>query len=473
MTVKTSVTNIFQGTLPQLLATISGTLFAISDGMTVGWTGPMIPYLISEESHIKTTRYEAEWLESVLLAGAACGLPATMFFTEKIGRKKSLLLASFSVLFAWIAIALATNMIYLFVARFICGMAGNMAFVAAPMYVAEIADQKIRGFLASIIYLMMLTGCLTVYSVGPFAPFYTSCIIGICIALTELAVFSFMPESPYYLLYKNKPDQARKALEYFRSTTNVDAELKEISDAIERQKTEKGRFQDLVIIKSNRKALFIMTALNCGQNFCGVGVIMMNMHLILRDAGSIYMDEATTGILFAVIMLLAATVASFQLDKYGRKLLLISSSILTGFCLVLIAVYFHLKHDGYDIISVSWIPIVSVMLYALTFKIGLGIVPIVITAEVFPAKMKAIGMTIADAMYVIWGIAALQVYQLLYVYGIHVSFYIFGACAFFLAFFTHYYIPETKGKTLEQVQLMLKGEKEINVEKENEIPPIA
>ncbi|XP_018579895.1 facilitated trehalose transporter Tret1 [Anoplophora glabripennis] len=459
MTVKTSVTDIFRGTFPQLFAAVSGTLFAISDGMTVGWTAPMIPYLISEESHIKTTRHEAEWLETALLVGAFCGLPTTMFFTERIGRKKSLLLASFIVLFAWLAIALGNNMIYIFVARFFCGIAGNMAFVAAPMYIAEIADQKIRGFLSSIIYLMMLAGCLIVYCIGPFTPFYTAPILGICIALTELLVFSFVPESPYYLLYKNKPEQARKSLEHFRSTVAVDKEMKEISDAIDRQKTEKGRIQDLFIIDSNRKALLIMTVLNAGQNFCGIGVIMMNLHLILSEAGSIYLDEATTGILFAVIMLVSATGASLQLDKYGRKLLLITSAILTGTCLLIIALYFNLKYDGYNVISVSWIPIVSVMLYAVTFKIGLGIVPIVVTAEVFPAKMKAIGMTIADAMYVVWGIIALQVYQWLYMYGLHVSFYLFAVCSYLLAGFTQWYIPETKGKSLEEIQQILKGRK--------------
>lgn len=419
----------------------------------------MIPYLISEESHIKTTRHEAEWLETALLAGAFCGLPTTMFFTEKIGRKRSLLLASFVVLFAWIAIAFGNNMIYLFVARFFCGVAGNMAFVAAPMYVAEIADQKIRGFLSSIIYLMMLTGCLIVYCIGPYLPFYTSPVLGICIALTELSVFSFVPESPYYLLYKNKPDEAKKALEYFRSNSNVDQEMKEISDAIERQKTEKGRIQDLFIINSNRKALLIMTVLNAGQNFCGIAIVMMNLHLILSEAGSVYLDEATTGIIFAVIMLLSATTASLQLDKYGRKLLLMTSGALTGVCLLTIAIYFHLQYVGYDVVGVSWIPIVTVMSYAATFKIGLGIVPIVVTAEVFPAKMKAIGMTIADAMYVVWGIIALQVYQWLYRYGLHVSFYLFAACSFFLVAFTQWYIPETKGKTLEEIQHVLKGGK--------------
>ncbi|KAJ8954669.1 hypothetical protein NQ318_011359 [Aromia moschata] len=444
---------IFKGTLTQLVAVITGSLFAISDGMTYTWTAPMIPYLISDESHIKTTLHEAEWLETTVMAGACCGLPLTIYLVDKIGRKRSLLLASSTMVVTWTAIALGTNMIYLFVARFVAGMAGDMAFVAAPMYVAEIADKKIRGFLSGLIYLMMLIGCVLMYSVGPYLPFYTAPVIGICVTLLEVVTFSFMPESPYYLFYKNKPEEAKNSLHFFRPKVDTDRELKDISRAIERQKTERGRVQDLILVDSNRKGIVIMTILNGGQHLCAISVILMNLHMILEAAGSIYMESSLAAIVFSVIMLVSAGFASLQVDKYGRKVLLISSSILTGLCLLALAVYFHLKALSYDVLSVSWIPIVSVMVYAAVFKVGLGIVPIVVTSEIFPAKMKAIGMTVADAMYVIGSIVGLQIYQWLYgSYGLYVPFYVFSVCCFLITLFTIAIVPETKGKTLEEIQ---------------------
>ncbi|KAJ8954670.1 hypothetical protein NQ318_011361 [Aromia moschata] len=382
---------------------LPGTLYAISDGMTYGWTAPYIPYLISDESHIQTTKHEAEWLETALLLGSFSGLPLTIYLVDRIGRKKSLLLASFVVLLAWIAIALGNRIEYIFAARYFCGMCGNMAFVAAPMYVAEIADQKIRGFLSSIIYIMMLLGCLVVYCVGPFLPFYVSPIIGGTVAALELLTFSFMPESPHYLVSKNRIEQAKKSIEYFKKNCDVEKELKDISETLERQSTEKGRIIDLILVSSNRKGLLIMTVLNGGQHLCAYTVILMNLHLILESAGSIYLESSLAAILFAAIMLGAACVASFTIDKYGRKALLIFSSVLTGCCLLSIAIYFHLKLIGYDILNISWIPVVSIMVYAAAFKIGIGLVPIVITAEIFPPKLKAIGMTLADAMFIVGG----------------------------------------------------------------------
>lgn len=435
--------------------------------MQYGWTAPVLPILLGPDSPVKTTKSQGELLESMLMIGSFCGLLPTVYFVEKLGRKKSILLSTFVTLVIWIITAVAPSIEYIFVARFFGGSAGNMAFVATPMYIAEIAHQKIRGFLSSIIYLMMLVGILLIYSIAPFIPFYAHCIVGAALVIVELIVFPFMPESPYYLIHKNKKEEARRALKWLRPPgSNVDEELEEIADVVARQKTEKGRPQDLILVASNRKAFMIMALLNGAQHFSSISVMLMNMHSILTAAGSIYIEPSKAAILFSLIMLSSAITASFLMDKFGRKILLIGSSTLTGTCLMVLAVYFSFKNAGYDLAAISWIPIMSTMCYACFFKLGLGMVPIVLTAELFPTKMKAIGMTLADTMYVVGCLLSLQVYQLLgNYYGIQYPFYIFSVCCFIAATFTYFVIPETKGKTLDQIQFLLKGE---NVDKELE-----
>ncbi|KAG5895874.1 hypothetical protein JTB14_012257 [Gonioctena quinquepunctata] len=450
----------FRGTFPQVFAAISGTLFAISDGMTYGWTAPYIPYLISDQSHVKITLFEAEFLETALLVGSFCGLPLTIYLVDKIGRRNSLLLASCVVLLAWIAIAVGNRIEYIFVARFFCGMSGNMAFVAAPMFIAEIADQKIRGFLSGIIYIMMLLGCLIVYCVGPYLPFYVPSIVGGSVAIIELLTFSRVPESPLYLLYKNKPEQALESLKHYKPYTDINKEMDEMVAILEAQQKQKRKLSDLVTMASNRKAIIIMTVLNAGQHLCAYSVILMNLHSILQSAGSIYMDSSVAAILFAALMLIAATFASFRIDHYGRKVLLIFSNVTTGICLLSIAVYFNLKEMGCDVLSVSWIPIVAVMIYGAVFKAGVGLVPIVVTAEVFPTNFKEIGMTLSDAMFIVGGIVALQLYQWLsHDYGLYPPFYLFAAFSFFITIFTVFFVPETKGRSLDEIQAILRGEK--------------
>lgn len=433
---------------------------AISDGMQYGWTAPVIPILLGPDSPVAATEYQTEWLETLLMLGSFSGLSLTIFFVDRIGRKKSLLLSSFVTLVVWIVTAVAPRIEYIFAARAFAGAAGNMAFVAAPMYIAEIADHKIRGFLSSLIYLMMLVGVILIYSIAPYVPIYAHCILGGALVLVELIVFPFMPESPYYLLYKNQPEKARRSLQFFRPNQDVDKELEEIKAAVERQVNERGRPQDLVMVPSNRKAIMIMGLLNWAQHFSSISVLFMNMHVILEAAGSIYIDSSIAAIIFSVIMFLAASTASLSIDRFGRKTLLTVSSILTGLCLLTIAIYFTLKNKEYEVASISWIPIVSIMLYACVFKLGLGMVPIVLTAELFPTKMKAMGMTLADGMYVISSLLSLLIYQKLKDnYGMEYPFYIFSISCFIAAIFTVLFIPETKGKTLEEIQFILKGHK--------------
>lgn len=339
------------------------------------------------------------------------------------------------------------------------GLSGDVAFVAAPMYIAEIADKKIRGFLAGVIYVMMLVGILVVYAVAPFAPFYACSIIGSGFVIIQLVSFPFMPDSPYYLLQKNKAEKAKTHLERLRTGKNVDKELEEIAAAVKRQRSERGRPQDLVLSKSNRKALIIMSVLNAAQHFSSISVMLMNLHSILKEANSEYISFEIAGIMFSAFMLIAATIADFIVDKFGRKGLLISSSLLSGISLLVLAGYFSLKKTGYDVGGISWIPIAAVMMYAAVFKFGLGIIPIVMTAELFPAKVKAMGMTLADFSYLFFGLLSVEMYQrLANAYYLDLPFYIFASSTLLTAVFSWLYIPETKGKTLEEIQYILKGE---------------
>ncbi|CAH0555374.1 unnamed protein product [Brassicogethes aeneus] len=459
MSMVNSAVNLFQGTFTQILTAITCTLPMISDGMQYGWSAPVIPVFQAENSPIKVTKKQLELLESVYIIGAICGITVTIYLVDKIGRKMSLILAATTTLIVWIVIGTANRVEYIIAARFFTGMAGDMAFVAAPMYLAEIADQKIRGFLSSIIYLMMLVGIVVVYVTVPFTPYITTPILGVCINVIGIITYAFMPESPYYLLIKNKPEKAKEALIKFRQSKEVDKEFEEISQSVQREKSIKTKPWDIILVKSNRKAVLIMVVLNGAQHMACISIVIMNLHLILEAAGSIYIQTSYAAIIFSTIMLLSATISSFFMDRYGRKILLIISNILTGFCLLTLSIYFYLKHTGVDVLSVSWIPIVSVMIYAAAFKFGLGLVPIVLTAELFPSNVKALGMTLSDVMYVLFAYISIELYQFLSDnYGIHVPFFLFTACCVFTAAFTYLFIPETKGKTLEQIQVMLKGE---------------
>lgn len=397
-----------------------------------------------------------QWLEISILLGSFFGLPITNYLVDKIGRKISLLLAGCIEIISWTTIAFAPTIDYIIAMRFLFGIASNVLYVAAPMYVAEIADQQFRGVLSILINVIELLGTLTVYSLGPYFSFTVPCFIGAGISAFAFLTFLRMPETPVYLIYKNKHNEAKKSLQFFQPSVDADKELKIIAEVHSRQECEPSRRRDIFLVPSNRKAVLIMGVLNIGQHFSAYSVILMNMHSILQAANSVYMNPECLAILFATLMLIASVVASYQMDKYGRRFLIILSSLLTGICLIMLGVYFHLNYMGYNMLQISWLPIVSVMVYAAVFKIGLGNVPVVIAAEIFSTNHKAFGMTISDAMFLIGGIISIQLYQLLKPIGMFIPFYIFAVCSWLLTLFGFLWMPETKGKTLEEIQQMLR-----------------
>ncbi|XP_045480474.1 facilitated trehalose transporter Tret1-like [Harmonia axyridis] len=451
------IPEMFVGSGPQLLAVLSGTINVVSDGMQYGWTAPSIPLLRSQDSPVKITHSNEIWLEILYLIGGLVGLPISIAFIDVIGRKMTVWISSIIGICGWICIGAGNNVYYLYAGRFLLGITADIAFTASPVYISEIAHQKIRGFLAGLIYLMMLVGIIVIYSIGPWIPIYASAIVGSSLLLVQLIIFPFMPESPYFLIYVNKDKEAEKALKRLRQDKNVSEELNEIKKAVERQKTETGRPQDLFLIKSNRKAATIMMLLNITQHISGVSILIMNLHTILHDAGSDLISPDISAVMFPVLMFISATTATFLVDRCGRKILLTSSGIITTITLLVLAVYFHLKLLGFPTHLYNWVPLAAVMVYAAGVKFGLGIVPIVITAELFPAKVKGMGMAFSDMMYLLSSIISLYLYPWMnQALGIHISFYVFSFFCILCTVMISFYVPETKGKTLEEIQMILK-----------------
>lgn len=431
---------------------------AFSDGMNYAWTSPTVPKLQQSDAPFKIAQGQAVWLEVLITIGGLFGILGTLYLVDKIGRKHTIMLASAFGCCGWILIACARTIYLVFLARFIVGMAADAAFVATPMYIAEMADERIRGRLGGLVYVMMLCGVLTVYSVAPFVPIYACALVGFAATTLQMVSFSFMPESPYYSLVRGDRDAARVSLKWLRLKDDVDDELEAISEAVGRQQAERGQPQDLLLVKSNRKAMIIMTVLNAAQHFCGILVILMNLHTILMKAESVFLTENTTGIIFALLMLVFATLSAVLVDYFGRKFLLTTSALLTSLALFLLAAYFTAKEAGIDTTNFSWLPTFAVMFYAAVYRLGVGLVPIIMSAELFPTSVKAMGMTYADAVYVVFACLVLFVHDCTAkVFGLHVPFFVYAVFSVLTAIFCVVYVPETKGKTLEEIQMLLRN----------------
>lgn len=420
--------------------------------MQFGWPSPAIPKLLLNTSSIPLVKEQAKGVTNFYITGNMCGLLISIVIFTKISRKLSLVTACLPILIGWLGILLSRTSWMLYVARFIGGIGRNMSYIVVPMYIGEIADPNIRGALGSFIHGSMNIGVILVYTLTPYFPFIISPVTGLTLSLLQLLLIYFIPESPYYLLTRNKPKEAKKCLKILRQHSNIDNELNEITQAVERQLVQKSNINQLFKVSSNRRALFILMFLRFVQMFSGVSVMTMHIHSIFREAGGNFAPEKSA-LIYAFLMLFSCFSTMGLMDKYGRKSLMIFSCLTTA--TILISQGMYLYHAAGKI---SWLPLLLIIIYTFAYRIGLGTVPMIMLGELFPTNVKVPGVAIADLIYSLSSLSANVVFQYTEeAFGMFAPFFVFGSVCVFAVMLSIKYIPETSNKTLEEIQMILKG----------------
>lgn len=432
----------------------------VSDGMQFGWPSPAVPKLLSNNSSsFHLNKEQAKWITNFYIIGNICGLLISIMIFKKMSRKASLVTSCLPVLAAWFGILISRKVWMLFLARFIGGIGRNMIYVVVPMYIGEIANPNIRGALGSLIYGSMNVGVILVYTLTPYLALEVSSSVGLALALTQLALVYFIPESPYYLLTRNRLRDAENSLKVLRQTVNVEKELEDLTQAVARQTQQKSQITQLFKVSSNRRALLILLFLRFVQMFSGVSVMTMHIHSIFQEAGGNFPPERSA-LIYGVLMLLSCFCTMGIMDRYGRKSLMIFSCVTTAVVLLSQAAYLYCASR-----EIAWLPLLLVIAYIFTYRIGLGTVPMVMVGELFPTNVKVPGVVISDLVYSLSSLLANVVFQYTEeAFGMFAPFSIFGSVCLVTAILSAKYVPETKNKTLEEIQIILKGKSRINTE---------
>lgn len=423
----------------------------ISDGMQFGWPSPAVPKLLSNDSSVHLTQEEAKWITNFYIIGNMCGLLISIVIFRRLSRKASLACAGLPVLLAWLGIFLSKTSWMLFLARFVGGVGRNMIYVATPMYIGEIAHPEIRGALGSFIYGSMNVGVILVYALTPHHRLEVGILVGLAFALLQLLLLCLIPESPYYLLIKNESSRAERSLTILRQTNNVEKELDDIAQAIARTTATKPNVTELFNVPSNRKALYILVFLRFVQMFSGVSVMTMHIHSVFKAAAGNFTPE-NSALIYGVLMLLSCFCTTGIVDHYGRKPLMVFSCLSTFLILTTLGAYFYVAS------TLAWLPIVLVVAYIFAYRVGLGTVPIVMVSELFPASVKVPGVVLSDLVYSLSSLLANVVFQYTQeAFGICTPFFIFGCICFGAAVVSARIVPETRNRTLEEIQVLLKN----------------
>lgn len=239
---------------------------------------------------------------------------------------------------------------------------------------------RLRGALGAFFQLFLTVGILFIYVVGALTDWVTlSVLSAIFPVLLIIAVF-FIPESPVYLVKQGQRQDAGAALKFFwgrqcdtqTALSNIQADLE--------QATGDARLSDLFTVRSNMMALFISLSLMLFQQFSGINAVIFYAQSIFEAAGST-LPPALCTIIVGVVQVVMTVCSALLIEKAGRRILLLQSSVVMGLCLVMLGIYFMLKEGGTDVTNISFLPLASVVLFIVSFSLGLGPLPWLLMGE--------------------------------------------------------------------------------------------
>lgn len=383
----------------------------------------------------------------------------------RFGRKFTLLMGAIPILIGWLTIAFATNVSALFFGRLFFGFSYGLTFTALPVYLGEIASDRIRGFLSALPSAVTKSGFMFVFSLAPFISIKLMAFIAIVPVCLFVLTFMWLPESPYYFLGRNNRSEAKNSLQRLRRSTDVEVELDMMEVIVRKSEDNQGTWSEILSV-DNRKGLLAALGIAAIIPMSGSSAITDYSQMIFEKINS-NMDAVEASIILAAVQLIAAVLGNCVVDVIGRKPLLLFSSMSMGICTSVVTIYFYMDRNGYDVSDLGWIPITVLMVFQIGFNVGLATVAFTLMAELFPKNLKSI----VNAMYMVAGsmmdVLVSKLFQTVSdSFGSDLPFAVFSVSSFLFVVFIVFVIPETKGKRFDVILVDMGAKKYMTKEKE-------
>ncbi|XP_022831124.1 facilitated trehalose transporter Tret1-like [Spodoptera litura] len=459
----------------QYLAGVCAAFSFTFTGATLAWSSPAIPKFKSGEANVVITDTQTSWVVSLHSAGALLGCYFGQVLNERAGRRRTFLGSAVPGLLGATLLLNTTMPELMYVARFMMGLATGIIAVVTMIYVTEISDKEIRGALGMTVQVMNNLGSLTVYSVGPFVSYKTlNCII-LIIPVCYVLLCLWIPESPYYHLKDGRIEAAKK--EFMRLKGNQEESLLEeqmnVMRAHVRESMEnKTTLRELLTNMRYRKAVYIVTGLKLLQYMTGILVIQSYLEPIFRQSN--FVSGPIASIVYGFVQLGAGIGATFLSRWFGRRILLSISCLGVSIAMTLVGLYFFLQDTIQVSVetsrAISWMPLVGILGFNVLYAVGVGNLPYVLQAELFPVNVKGVASSTATMLACILSFLVTKCYQQMKdACGHYMVFWSFAFIGYVGVLFIYFFVPETKGKTLEEVTTNIQDqrpeEQALNTEK--------
>ena len=422
---------------------ISGFLFGFDTAVING-------VLLLLRREFALSNLQTEIAASSLLLGCLLGAAAASMIGDRYGRRKSLVAAALLFAFSSIGAALASTVTIFAVARLIGGLAIGLASVLTPVYIAEISPSKNRGTLVSLNQLAIVIGILSAYLVNWRVARFGESSWRWMLAVAALPSIAFLfgllliPESPRWLISIGDHNQGERVLARMFGEEMAKEQVEAVEQAVA---GEEGSWRE-VLSPNMRKRLAIGMLLALFSQITGINTVLYYGSIIVSEhfPGQSTSIALIANVIIGTVNVLFTIVAMIFLDRWGRRAILMIASGGMAVALTLLVI-------GFSVGVSPLLMLASILLYVAFFALGMGPGPWLIISEIFPTKVRGRAASIATST--LWSGTLLVTFTfltLVKILNLGGTFAIYGALSAFCCIFVWKMVPETKGRTLEQIQ---------------------
>jgi MFS transporter, SP family, arabinose:H+ symporter len=432
--------------LASVVAALGGLLFGFDTAVISGTTPFIQPYF-----HLNDVGLG--WTVSSLLIGCIVGVTLSGKPGDLFGRRNTLRVAALVFLVSAVGSALAAKLWIFVTFRFFGGIAVGTVSMLSPMYISEIAPGPRRGALVSLNQLAIVIGILIAFfsnyllvGSGPDNWRWMLSVMGLP-ALFFFVALLFVPESPRWLVQKGKANEAFDILRRINGSEKAAAELADIEKSISSE--EMGTYHE-VFSKGMRPLLLIGILLAVFSQLSGINSIMYYAPIIFQKMGTGTSSALMQTIAVGAVNLTFTLVSLRLIDRWGRKPLLIVGAIGMVVSLSVMAGAFFTEHFG------GYLILTFILIFIASFAMSIGPVSWVVIAEIFPNKLRSKAMSVAIvSLWTTTFLVSLTFPVILDRLGGGAAFSLFGFMCLLLLFYVIFKLPETKGKSLEELERIL------------------
>jgi MFS transporter, SP family, arabinose:H+ symporter len=408
-------------------------------------------------AHFELSPFQEGLAGASAILGCIPGAMLAGFLSDRFGRKNLLFACAALYAVSGLLSAIPRTFPEFLIARLLSGLGIGASSMVCPVYIAEISPEKWRGRLGSLFQLGIVAGIfLTLWvnkliqGMGDDAWNSTTgwrwmLAMEVVPAIVFVALLFTVPESPRWLTTHARETEARAILSRIGGEEHAGRELQAIKETM---REEQGRFSEL-FSRVYRRPLLIAVVLMAGSQFCGINAIIYYSTKIFESAGAVKNAAFTSTVWVGLVNLLFTFVAIALVDKAGRRPLLLIGTAVQVASLGLVGFLFRAGQGG-------WPLLLCIMGFIAAFAMSTGPIGWLLCSEIFPTKVRGRAMSVAAFTVWVSCYAVAQTFPMLNdskAIGPVLTFWIYGGVSLATLLFIWRMVPETKGRTLEEIEL--------------------